>query len=169
MPSKRSRRSTPRKRSKRPPIPPTNQPLATTHDETMVASESLQPARLASKTTDAPWITAYCEPPPRRRSSENPLEMKVCPVCTAAPSEKRFRHTHAGKWLLFVDRGNIDEVWRKIAGAIAAGRLGAEGKVSTARPNPHARKPGKHVICVYTYDWRDTDDVMSIRQELRRP
>lgn len=40
-------------------------------------------------------------------------------------------------------------------------------KVSTARPNPNAKNPNEHVICVYTYDYRDRGDVDRIRAALR--
>lgn len=72
-----------------------------------------------------------------------------------------------GKWLLFVKRDDVDEVWDKIVRAVKQGRLGYLAKVSTARPNPLAHRPGKHVICVYTSDASDRDDIMRVRGELR--
>lgn len=39
--------------------------------------------------------------------------------------------------------------------------------MSTARPNPNATDSSTKVICVYTYDWTDQEDVMRIRQQLR--
>jgi hypothetical protein len=51
--------------------------------------------------------------------------------------------------------------------ALTAGRLGNCAKVSTARPNPHSTDARKHVICVYTYDSEDSEDVMRIRASLR--
>ncbi len=77
-------------------------------------------------------------------------------------------HTfNGGKWLVFVDVNKIDEVWSKIKTATENGLLGVESKVSTARKNPNAIDPNKKVICVYTYDYTDKEDVMRIRQELR--
>jgi hypothetical protein len=67
-----------------------------------------------------------------------------------------------------VDRDNIDEVWDKIASAVKAGLLGHVAKVATARPNPLARKPNKHVVCVYTDDAEDREDILRVREELRR-
>jgi Domain of unknown function (DUF1917) len=79
------------------------------------------------------------------------------------------RHTErGGKWLLFVDRERVDEVWQKVCDALAAGRLGDCAKVSTARPNPNSTDSRKHVICVYTYDSEDSEDVMRIRASLRK-
>lgn len=77
-------------------------------------------------------------------------------------------HTdRGGKWLLFVERGEVDEAWKSITRALKVGMLGSHAKVSTARPNPHGNNPRQHVICVYTYDSDDEDDVMRVRESLR--
>ena len=76
--------------------------------------------------------------------------------------------TRGGKWLIFVHVKEIDEVWRKIKKAIEEGKLGNSAKVATARPNPNAKNPDIKVICVYTYDWTDEEDVRRIREELRK-
>ena len=72
-----------------------------------------------------------------------------------------------GKWLIFVDSAHVDEIWGRIKQATEEGKLGPAAKVSTAKPNPNARNPENRVICVYTYDWTDKEDVKRIRQELR--
>lgn len=72
-----------------------------------------------------------------------------------------------GKWLVFVPVRSVDAVWRKIKTATEEGRLGDSAKVATARPNPNAVDVSKKVICVYTYDWTDKEDVMRIRTGLR--
>ena len=69
---------------------------------------------------------------------------------------------------IFVDPENVDEVWAKIKKAVEEGKLGDSAKVSTAKPNPLAGKSRAHVICVYTYDWTDENDVKRIREELRK-
>ncbi len=73
-----------------------------------------------------------------------------------------------GKWLLFVPVKDIDEVWTRIREATESGRLGIASKVATARHNPNARSPSTKVICVYTYSYEDEEDVMRVREELRR-
>ncbi len=73
----------------------------------------------------------------------------------------------SGKWLVFVPVSQVDEVWAKIRDATEDGRLGDSAKVATAKPNPNASDPSKKVICVYTYDWTDEEDVRRIRDELR--
>lgn len=75
--------------------------------------------------------------------------------------------SHSGKWLIFVDINDIDQVWTTIKQATEEGKLGGSAKVSTAKPNPHATDQKTKVICVYTYDWTDETDVRRIRAELR--
>lgn len=74
----------------------------------------------------------------------------------------------SGKWLVFEDMQDIDEVWAKIKNATEEGKLGNSAKVATARPNPRATDPNKKVICIYTYDWTVEKDVRQIRDELRK-
>lgn len=75
--------------------------------------------------------------------------------------------SRCGKWLVFVHRSNVDELWDKVGLATMKGELGFAAKVSTTRPNPNASKADTHVICVYTYDVDDVDDVRRVRQRLR--
>ena len=76
------------------------------------------------------------------------------------------KHTeHGGKWLLFVDFDELDICWKKCYDALFAGKLGSQIKCTTAKSyNPQS---GKAVICVYTYDHKDEEDVMRIRGALR--
>ena len=74
----------------------------------------------------------------------------------------------SGKWLIFVDPENVDEIWDKIKKAVEVGKLGVGAKVATAKPNPLAGKSDAKVICAYTYDWTDEKDVRGIREELRK-
>jgi len=74
----------------------------------------------------------------------------------------------SGKWLIFVDKKDVDEVWAKIKKATEEGKFGESSKVATTKPNPHATDSDKKVICVYTYDWTDEKDVKRVREELRR-
>jgi len=74
----------------------------------------------------------------------------------------------SGKWLIFVDKKDADEVWAKITKATEEGKFGDSSKVATAKPNPNATNPDTKVICVYTYDWADEKDVKRVREELRR-
>jgi len=74
----------------------------------------------------------------------------------------------SGKWLLFVKRENVDEVWAMIKKAVEEGKLGDSAKVATAKASPLREDAETHVICIYTYDWRDREDVTRIRRQLRK-
>lgn len=46
------------------------------------------------------------------------------------------RTTRSGKWLIFINKKDVDEVWAKIKKATEEGKLGDSSKVATAKPNP---------------------------------
>lgn len=75
--------------------------------------------------------------------------------------------TRSGKWLIWLSPSVIDCFWIRIREAVKQGRLGDEAKVLTAG-SAKGRDHVSYVICVYTYDYEDTQDVMRIREELRR-
>ena len=72
----------------------------------------------------------------------------------------------SGKWLIFASVDEIDSTWAVIKQATIEGRLGGVSKVATARDNPTSKDPNTKVICVYTYDYEDTEDVFGIREVL---
>ncbi len=69
----------------------------------------------------------------------------------------------SGKWLIFCPQKQIDDAWEQVKDATERGLLGGKSKVSTRK----VPKGDDHVICVYSYSWKDEKDVMRIRQELR--
>ncbi|MCF8339862.1 MAG: DUF1917 domain-containing protein [Chitinophagaceae bacterium] len=73
----------------------------------------------------------------------------------------------SGKWLIFTNINEVDLLWQTIKSATENGLLGNSSKVATAKPNPNAKDPNEKVICVYTYNFEDKDDVMRVRQVLR--
>jgi len=73
-----------------------------------------------------------------------------------------------GKWLIFIHVTEIDETWELIKIALNEGLLGKTAKVSTIKQNPNVKDKDTKVICVYTYDSDDEDDVMRIRNEIRK-
>lgn len=102
-------------------------------------------------------------------SESNPTEVTAVHWIYAQNAQGRYPSTteRSGKWLIFVHKSQINEVWGIVKIATESGELGETVKVSTARPNPNARNSGKHVICVYTYDSEDVGDVQRIRHVLR--
>lgn len=73
----------------------------------------------------------------------------------------------SGKWLLFVPWQKLDQTWKLIAEETRSGRLGIASKAATAKQNGLARNSWVKVICVYTYDSDDREDVMRVRTRLR--
>jgi hypothetical protein len=100
-----------------------------------------KPMLLPSKTRDRYWIDSES---PEGVFSEN-----------------------SGKWLLFIPATRIDAAWATIERETRAGRLGVAAKVATAMPNPNATSQQVKLICVYTYNFEDLDDVRRVRQRLR--
>ncbi len=72
----------------------------------------------------------------------------------------------SGKWLIWLSAGTIDRYWQEIKEAVEQGRLEDLAKVSTAA-SPDVQQGKPYVICVYTYDYEDSEDVMRVRQALR--
>lgn len=70
------------------------------------------------------------------------------------PYPKSKPNTDASQWLLFVPDEEAPGVWRKICHGVSEGRLGIGAKISTAAADGKER-----VICVYTKDFNDKDDV----------
>jgi len=69
-----------------------------------------------------------------------------------------------GKWMLFIPKEKVDIIWNKIADAVLNNNLGSciSAKVATALQGKDI-----HVICVYTEDYLNTNDVMNVREKLR--
>jgi len=74
---------------------------------------------------------------------------------------------NSGKWLLFIPTIRIDAAWEVIDLETREGRLGVAAKVATAMPNPMATSQKIKLICVYTYNFEDLDDVRRVRLRLR--
>lgn len=70
-----------------------------------------------------------------------------------------------GKWLVYVSADQIDDVWQTIASATLKGELGVDAKVATARQASSAG--GEYVICVYTENYLNMEDVQRVRDKLR--
>ncbi|MEM6770561.1 MAG: putative phosphothreonine lyase domain-containing protein [Bacteroidota bacterium] len=73
----------------------------------------------------------------------------------------------SGKWLIFEHRSKLDELWAIVRKATRAGKLGGSAKTSTAKPNPNASDPDYKVICVYTADLNNREDVNRVANALR--
>jgi hypothetical protein len=101
---------------------------------------------LPSKTYDRFWLFA-------RRFPGTPVYPEATERC--------------GKWMLFIPIARIDDVWFTIGKAVEDKKLGSSAKVATMKPNPNTVKPDEKVICIYTYDSEDREDVERVLVSLR--
>lgn len=72
-----------------------------------------------------------------------------------------------GKWLVFKEYQYLNDMWLNVLQALNDNLLGRGMKSSTSLYNPHAPNDYEGVICVYTYNYENVEDVMRIRQALR--
>lgn len=68
-----------------------------------------------------------------------------------------------GKWLLNVKPESAGEIWPKIRNACISGKLGSTAKISDQPEN----KNGSFVICAYTNNFTDKEDVLRVRRAIR--
>jgi len=67
-----------------------------------------------------------------------------------------------GKWLIYRNSSEINAAWKTVAKPTINGELRMSAKVGTAMQSER-----RHVICVYTADYLDLEDVMKVREKLR--
>ncbi|KAH8904587.1 DUF1917-domain-containing protein [Coniochaeta sp. PMI_546] len=75
-------------------------------------------------------------------------------------------HVRCGKWMLFPELNAVDDIWAIVARATAANELGVAAKVAP-KGDGEGRQGSARLICVYTRDFRDKDDVARVLQRLR--
>lgn len=80
--------------------------------------------------------------------------------------KKNVNYSFTGKWLIFPTLKEVDKVWKKIQKATESGELGFASKVSTMAPTRY--DPNTKCICVYTTDYRNKEDVLKVREALRK-
>jgi hypothetical protein len=99
------------------------------------------------------------------RKSDKPSEDLGCNWhYKQSPSYNDFASTDAtGKWCIFLSPAEVDEEWSKIRDAIENDQLTC-AKVSTAL---RGMSREGHIICVYTRDWADRQDLMRACEVLR--
>jgi hypothetical protein len=103
---------------------------------------------------------------PRPPRTPSQIQDKYWVSANSRTNRVRFTE-RSGKWLIFVPMAELDDAWSKIKQATQAGLLSNDSKAATGLPNPNAIDPTLKVICVYTYDSDDREDVFRVRQALR--
>jgi hypothetical protein len=66
------------------------------------------------------------------------------------------------KWMLFPKLEEVNRVWKKVVASVMDARLGPTAKVAT-----DDGRPGERLICIYTKDFRDENDVLRVLQEIK--
>lgn len=74
--------------------------------------------------------------------------------------EKKVTH---GKWMLFVFPNKVDAVWKTVVQGTIEGKLGSSAKVAT---DDGGTDRAQRLICVYTEDFSDVQDVKRVLQGL---
>ena len=95
------------------------------------------------------------------RNTGKPLEMNETLIDEIAEKMGLL----SGKWLIFIQREYADELWNKIEKIANEGKIWC-AKISTL-VHPWASR-GKHVVCVYTKNYLDKQDVMMVRKILKK-
>ncbi|MCJ1382195.1 hypothetical protein MMC17_005307 [Xylographa soralifera] len=85
-------------------------------------------------------------------------------VRTAILAAARENGCRWGKWMLFPTAADVNRVWGVVARATAAGELGGAAKVATE--DGQGDTAGR-LICVYTEDFGDNQDVKRVLLKLR--
>lgn len=67
--------------------------------------------------------------------------------------------------MLFVEPALVNEVWERVAQATVRNELGIAAKVAPRAERGSARE---RLVCIYTYDFRDRDDVARVLHRLRQ-
>lgn len=75
--------------------------------------------------------------------------------------------TYVGKWLIFISEQYINDIWNKIKIATNQEELSIGSKVSTKR-QINEKIASNYVICIYTEDYRDKENVKYVLQQLRK-
>ena len=74
----------------------------------------------------------------------------------------------SGKWLIFEHKKHIDNTWELIKEATKNGLLGPSSKVSTSKPNLNSKDKNYYVICVFTEDYNNEEDLKRVEENLRK-
>ncbi|ELR09925.1 hypothetical protein VC83_07238 [Pseudogymnoascus destructans] len=69
-----------------------------------------------------------------------------------------------GKWMLFPPVDRVNHIWSIVAHAVATGQLGLGAKVSPKLDHPET---GSRLICIYTDDFSNIEDVIRVLRKLR--
>ncbi|KAJ4388162.1 hypothetical protein N0V93_008769 [Gnomoniopsis smithogilvyi] len=70
-----------------------------------------------------------------------------------------------GKWMLFIEPAYVNDVWATVARATVKNELGIAAKVA---PREERGSKKERLICIYTYDFSDKDDVGRVLARMKQ-
>jgi hypothetical protein len=70
--------------------------------------------------------------------------------------------------MLFIPSVNVDRIWKIIAGATISGDLGISAKVAPHDQDEDPEDRRTRLICIYTKDFSDIEDVVRVLGKLKR-
>lgn len=73
----------------------------------------------------------------------------------------------AGKWLWFPPLSYLDQAWATVCAGVRENRLSYRAKVGTLRNARPGSGDTRRPICIFTLDWRDTQEVERVLHALR--
>lgn len=80
-------------------------------------------------------------------------------------------HNLVGKWIIFLKNEEINKGWKIIDENVKNGNLGvSDAKISTklsASNYKGGTLPNERVVCIYTKDYRDENEINNVRSKLR--
>lgn len=74
------------------------------------------------------------------------------------------QHIRSGKWMLFPEPGDVNEVWEVVVRATINNQLGSAAKVA---PRMQETPNKARLICIYTSDFMDKDDIGRVLCKLK--
>jgi hypothetical protein len=114
--------------------------------------------------------------PKQSANAESPCDGRYPWVLTSRDdgiTQHDFDPLVVGKWLFYINCHHTPQctpaqcpaalAWSSVAEATRAGRLGISVKMSTDR---NLNNRGTHVICVYTEDWLNSEDVLRVADQI---
>lgn len=67
--------------------------------------------------------------------------------------------------MLFIEPAFVNEVWATVARATVKNELGIAAKVG---PRAERGSPKERLICIYTYDFSDRDDIARVLSRMKQ-
>jgi len=107
-------------------------------------------------------ITNLIRPDPKKRIISIGETMEIVVQDDAIDKLAKESGLLSGKWMIYASKEDIDKLWKIVASSVMRNELGISTKVSSAM-----QKKENYLICVYTKDYFDKEDVDKIRNRLK--